>query len=784
MRSEAEIFDGFAPFIKDFIYSRGWERLHPVQLAAAEEIFFGDRNLLLTSSTASGKTEAAFFPVLSELWSDEPGSVGVLYIAPLKCLINDQFDRIEELCDDADIPVCRWHGDVGAGAKSRLLKKPRGVLQITPESLESMLMRRQQDISRIFGELRYVILDEIHILTGSDRGNQILCQLKRLERKIGYSPRRIGLSATVGDPELAAKWLGNGTDRETFVPDIPRETQRWRLAAEHFYITRSIANTEVSDVSDETAEMLFAPETEEEIRRKKERRLETAPAAGEKANVEDVPDADGEKSAPPAASEEAFEFLYDSVKDKKAIVFSNSREETEHVTATLRQIAERRGEPDIFFIHHGNLSAALREDAELRMKKSEYRAVTCASVTMELGIDIGRLERVVQMGSANSVSSFLQRLGRSGRREAPPEMIMVLREEEPLPNASLPELIPWELLRAIAIVQLYTEERFIEPPRVRHLPYSLLFHQTLSVLASSGAMTAQRLAAEVLGLPPFEEVPKESYKKLLLSMLRDDFLEMTEERELLVGLKGEALVTSFKFYAVFKDSEDYTVRCGSDEIGTITKAPPKGDRFALAGRVWEVEEVDAARRLVFAHLVAGKGEIAWPGDHGEIHTRVLERMRQVLLEDTEYPYLGEGAVKRLREARAVAAATGMTNRNIMPLGGSKWVYFPWLGTRSFRTLRRYIVRNSGFAKLSGMDFGGCFYMTFKLEGCTGDELLLRLGTMIRREGIDTGELVGGGEAPLLDKYDPYIPAELLRDAFAADHLCADEIEARAAADIL
>ncbi len=777
-----EIFDSFAPFIKDFIYSRGWERLHPVQTAAAEELFFGDGNLLLTSSTASGKTEAAFFPALSQIWEDEPKSVGILYIAPLKCLINDQFERIEELCDGADIPVCRWHGDVGAGAKSKYLKNPRGVLQITPESLESMLMRRPQDIGRIFGELKYVILDEIHILTGTDRGNQILCQLKRLERRIGYSPRRIGLSATVGDPSVAAEWLGSGTGRHTAVPEVPKETLRWRLAAEHFYITRSIANEEIPDIPDGVADMLFEPETEEERKRKKERRPEFAPGIAEnKTDAENDADADEKK---PVAAEEAYEFLYDSVKDKKAIVFSNSREETEYVTATLRQIAEKRKEPDIFLIHHGNLSASIREDAELKMKNAEYRAVTCASVTMELGIDIGRLERVVQMGSATSVSSFLQRLGRSGRRDDPPEMIMVFREEEPLPNASLPEIIPWELLRAIAIIQLYIEERFIEPPQVRHLPYSLLFHQTMSVLASSGAMTAPRVAEEVLTLPPFANVDKEDYKKMLLGMLRDDFLEMTEERELHVGLKGEARVSSFKFFAVFKDSEDYTVRCGSDEIGTITKAPPKGDRFALAGRVWEVEEVDAVRRLVFVQLVPGKGEIAWPGDYGEIHTRILERMRQVLEEDTEYPYLKPGAVKRLREARAVADATGMTRKNIVPLGGSTWAYFPWLGTRSFRTLRRYLVRQTPFAKLSGLDFGGCCYMTFKLEGITGDELLRRIRSDIRKNGVDTSALVGAGEAPLFDKYDPYVPAELLRQAFAADHLRSDEIEKRAADDIL
>lgn len=782
-----EVFDSFAPFIKDFIYSRGWERLHPVQTAAAEAIFFGDKNILLTSSTASGKTEAAFFPALSEIWEDEPQSVGILYVAPLKCLINDQFERIEELCDGADIPVCRWHGDVGAGAKSKYLKEPRGVLQITPESLESMLMRRPQDIGRIFGELRYVILDEIHTLTGTDRGNQILCQLERLQRRIGYAPRRIGLSATVGDPSIAAGWLESGTGRETDIPEIPKETLRWRLAAEHFYITRSIANEEVPDIPDGVADMLFEPQTEAEAERIKNRRPEFAPGAKiNNADAENAPAADEEadEEKKPAVSEEAYEFLYDSVKDKKALVFSNSREETEYVTATLRQIAEKRKEPDIFLIHHGNLSASIREDAELKMKSEEYRAVTCASATMELGIDIGRLERVVQMGSANTVSNFLQRLGRSGRRGDPPEMIMIFREEEPLPNASLPELIPWELLRAIAIVQLYIEERFIEPPQIRRLPFSLLFHQTMSTLASSGAMTAPRLAEEVLTLPPFANVSKDDYKQMLLGMLRDDFLEMTEERELLVGLKGEALVSSFKFFAVFKDTEDYTVRCGSDEIGTITKAPPKGDRFALAGRVWEVEEVDAARRLVFVNLVPGKAEIAWPGDYGEIHTRVLERMRQVLEEDTEYPYLKPGALKRLREARAVADATGMTRKNIVPLGGSTWAYFPWLGTRSFRTLRRYLVRCTPGIKLSGMDFGGSCYMTFKLEGATGDDLLRRIRSDIRKNGIDVTELIGGGEAPLFDKYDPFVPAELLRKAFAEDHLRADEIEARAAAGIL
>ena len=194
--NDNEIFERFPDFIREYIYSHSWDSLRAVQTAAAKSIFGTENNLLLTSSTASGKTEAAFFPILSLMWEDMPRTVGVLYIAPLKSLINDQFGRIEELLDMTGIPVTHWHGDVAASHKKKLLDEPRGVLQITPESLESMLINRQNDIPRIFGDLRFVVIDEIHTLTGSDRGNQIICQLCRIAGLIGHSPRRIGLSAS------------------------------------------------------------------------------------------------------------------------------------------------------------------------------------------------------------------------------------------------------------------------------------------------------------------------------------------------------------------------------------------------------------------------------------------------------------------------------------------------------------------------------------------------------------------------------------------------------------
>ncbi|MBQ7376645.1 MAG: DEAD/DEAH box helicase [Clostridia bacterium] len=727
------IFDRFPSFIKEFIYSHSWEALRDVQIAAAETLFESENNLLLTSSTASGKTEAAFFPILTELYENSPTSIGVLYVAPLKSLINDQFYRIEELLDETEIKVTHWHGDVAQSKKRKLLDHPEGILQITPESLEAMLINRHNDIKRLFGDLRYVVLDEVHTLTGTDRGNQIICQLRRIEQVIGRSPRRVGLSATVGSPEAVAKWLSDGTGRLTDVPIFDNEKIRWRLGMEHFYI--------------------------------------------QNASFEQTPEKNSDRSKPKATLDAGYEYAYDCVKGQKSLVFSNSREETEYVCATLRQIAKKRGERDIFLIHHGNLSAALREEAERKMKDEETHAVTCATVTMELGVDIGRLERILQIDSPHSVSAFLQRLGRSGRRGQPPEMMFVFREEEPLPNAPLPELIPWSLLQAIAIVQLYIEQRFIEPPRTPKEPYSLLFHQTLSMLASTGELSTKALAERMLSLPPFLNVPKEAYKALLVSMLNNDFLEMTEEKGLIVGLAGERLLQSFKFYAVFSDSEDYTVRCESEEIGTITTAPPVGDRFALAGRVWEVLELDMPHKLIFVKGVEGKMEVSWPGKYGEIHTKILERMKRVLEENTVYPYLKENARYRLEKARHTARNTGMLEHTTVHLGGFNYCMFPWLGTRSFRTLKRMLSMIAPEFAISGIESGGSCYITFRMEKGSADALEHRLASAFSSLQ-STDMLVSQKELPVFEKYDEYVPAELLRSAFARDRLDLCEIKAR------
>ena len=294
-------------------------------------------------------------------------------------------------------------------------------------------------------------------------------------------------------------------------------------------------------------------------------------------------------------------------------------------------------------------------------------------------------------------------------------------------------------------------------------------------MKDSGELTAKQLAERVLSLPPLAAIGREDYRALLVSMINDEYIEMTEERGLIVGLKGERLTGNFKFYAVFKDSEDYTVRCESEEIGTITTPPPVGDRFALAGRVWEVLEVDLARKLIYVRSVDGKMEISWPGDSGEIHTRLLLAMHDVLFNGKHYSFLGENAQTRLENARRVAKNAHMDERLLVFLGGQSYVLFPWLGTRAFRTLRRLIVRYAGELGASDVQSEGCCYITFKAGPDAGKNFLRNLRAVLERDGLDPERLVSDGECPVFDKFDDLLPPELLRRAYSADRLCPEEV---------
>jgi len=719
--NDKQIFSRYSPFIRNYIYQSGWNELRQIQLEAAKVIFSTEDHLLISSDTASGKTEAAFFPILSIMKEESPELCQVLYISPLKSLINDQYMRMEHLLNETHIPVFRWHGDAGQSKKNDFLKNPRGLLQITPESLESMLCRRHNDIPRLFANLKFIVIDEIHALMGSDRGNQILCQIQRISRLISYEPRRIALSATIGDFEIARNWLKSGSERQVKLVHFREENASWKLGLNHFYLT------------------------------------DPAP----------------EKGADPASL-----FIYRATEREKCVVFSNSREETEQICATLRQIAASKEEEDRFYIHHGNLSASIREETEAVLKNDEKAITACATATLELGIDIGQLKRIINQEAPTSVAGFLQRLGRSGRRGSPPEMLMVFRSEEALPNAPIHQLIPWNLLQAIAIIELYRTEKWIEPPEQKQLPASLLFHQTLSCLAGKGSASASRLCKDVLSLSPLSHFTKQDFKELLIHMLKNKVLQLTEEQDLVFGDKGEQILSGFKFFAVFKDSEDFTVRCGSEEIGTISAAPPIGEHFALAGRVWEVEEIDVSRRLLYCKHVEGKMKISWPGDQGFIHTRILERMKEILLTNEIPPYLMAGAVSRLENARQIAMRAKLKNTPILSQGGNSYVFFPWLGTKAFSALKRTLKRFSHELGIYDIQSGSCYYITLKWDGNNPMDLIKNLNVLIHRSDFTTTELIPNSEFPVFDKYDPYLPRNLLVRSFAENRLNLTELQDR------
>ena len=764
------VFDRYAPFIQDFIYDHDWEGLRSIQVAAADAIFNTDDHVLLTASTASGKTEAAFFPILTLFDEDPPASIGALYIGPLKALINDQFLRLGNLCEEAHIPVWHWHGDVAASHKRKLMKEPSGILQITPESLEALLMHKHAAVPRLFGDLRFVVIDEVHSLLRGDRGGQTLCLIERLSRMAGVDPRRIGLSATIGDPEHVGSFLASGTGRGCIIPRFEEPRRTWRLSMEHFYITGPQATERARDEfsqggaagalrADGTiAADVVAVERVDRAGHGGTDDAVTIPRVDERALL-------AADDRAPADADPGIGYIFERTRGAKCLVFVNSREEAEAVCTMLRAYCEAVHEPDRFLIHHGNLSSAIRETAEDVMRDDERLDTTVTTATLELGIDIGRLERAFQIDAPFTVSSFLQRMGRTGRRGSPPEMHFVMREEQPEPRTTMPETIPWKLLQGIALVELYREEKWVEPPRLDRLPYSLLYHQTMATLASTGELSPAALASRVLTLSYFHRVSADDFRVLLRHLIETDHIEQTEGGGLIVGLAGERYTTSFKFYAVFQENEEFTVRSESAELGTIVNPPPPGERIAIAGACWVVEEVDWKRHLVYCTQVKGRVPAYFGDCPGDIHTHVLERMRRVLATHETYPYLLANARARLAQARRAAELSGAAAEPLINLGGDTWVLIPWLGSYAFLALERLIkIKCAKELGISGVDASRPYFLQFKMKADA--ETFFRVLADEADALEDPIELVYPSEVPYFDKYDELLPAELVRKGFA------------------
>lgn len=718
------VFERLAPFIQEYIYQNEWEELRANQVAACEVIFDSDDNLLLSSGTASGKTEAAFLPVLTELYEHPSASVGVLYISPLKALINDQFKRLEQLLLDSNIPVTKWHGDASAARKNRLIKQPEGILQITPESLESLLTNKRGACLSLFSDLRFVIIDEVHYFMRDVRGIQLLCVLERLGHLTGVNPRRIGLSATLGDLSLAKKWLNTGTGRECVAPISEEGKKRIRLHVERF-----VNYADKRDMAENGEE-------------------------------------NGGSYAGSSGDRAHYEYLFKQTLDKKTIIFANSREEIEYIMANLRQIALMNKAPDVYRVHHGNVSALLRENTEDEMKSEDEKIVTGATVTLELGIDIGSLDQAIQIGAPLSVSSFAQRLGRCGRRGQVPQLLFTFTESIRINSEDVLGPINWDFIRTIAIIELYIRDHWIEPIPPQNHAYNLLYHQTMSCLKSSGELSPAGLAQAVLSLESFKYITQEDYKKLLSHLLDLEQLQRTELGGLLIGRAGEPIVNSHKFLTVFLAPEYLLVKEENRTIGTVDKVYPVGVRFALAGMSWETVDVNEKSKVIFVKRVPGISVVDWDVDFdGEVHTVLVRKIRSILKGEEGYPYLSESCKERLQEIRYITQNSGILDNLITPLSDKKYAVFPWVGTRQLVTLH-YALLQRGIK--NRIPFPRCIYLEVMFNG--SEETLAQVIEDIVQSDIDLYSLPLPAKIQIDGKYNEFVPQELLRKQFIEDYL--------------
>jgi ATP-dependent Lhr-like helicase len=700
--SNQPAYERLAPFLREFIYAQAWTDLRPIQVEAIETIFDTDEDVLITAGTASGKTEAAFLPILSMIQPDPIGSVRVLYVGPLKALINDQFQRLELLCEQGGIPVFRWHGDVSAEHKSELIETPGGVLQITPESIESLLINKTSKLRRLFGGLRFIVLDEVHAFLESDRGVQLRSQLERLSAysSIGR-PRRIGLSATVGDFEAAKQWLN------------PQRPERVRL----------INPTGVT-IATRFSLMHFAHATDE---------------------------------LPP----DLIDDLYSLTRNRKTLIFCNSRSDVELATSQLNRRCTRDGLEERYLPHHGSVSKEIREDAEARMK-DKYRptSVVCTN-TLELGIDIGQLDLVVQINSTHSVMSFEQRLGRSGRRGEPRMMQLYTSEQEPETGAAFYERLPFSLLKALAVTDLFLE-RWIEPPLARPSVYNVLYHQLLSRLTEMHGCAPRDLVGFFIGSQVFRGIEPDHYATVLKHLAAIDHIQQMPDGELIVGLTGERVVRSREFYAVFQTPPEWDVRHGERTLGRISPSPDltPGVCLLLVGRVWEVKDVLPDQKQVLVIPAKEARNVMFLGTGlPEMHPRVARRVRELLNRDDVPQYLSPAGQTALTEARRLSREINLDTRDIFETEKA-WIVFPWTGTRAARTLQ-FLIQHCGLeVSFPSMLFP--WVMAIQRDGDMHD-LHNRLHSLLESHLTPT-DVVADIPVELLrtHKFDEFLPDTLIR----------------------
>ncbi|GEN50524.1 DEAD/DEAH box helicase [Alkalibacterium pelagium] len=560
-----------------------WDSFTPIQDMAIPAIINTDKDIILSSGTASGKTEAAFLPILSLIEKNAEHNLKVIYISPLKALINNQFDRIETLCEHTYIEIHKWHGDISQAKKNKFLKNPAGILQITPESLESLFVNKTEQLSHIFHDLDFIIIDEIHSFIDSERGIHLRSLLSRMEDYTAKRPRIIGLSATISNFTLVKSWVNPKNIDNVEIINSLGSDKNLRYSLMHFDKTDFI-----------------------------------------KLPLDLLKD------------------LRELTRHHKSLIFCNSRGQVEETTVMLNKLANKENLGETYYAHHSSIDKNEREYVERNMANASLPKSVVATSSLELGIDIGSIDMVIQIDSTFTVSALKQRLGRSGRKSASSQILQLYTTDS---NS---------LLQSLAVMEL-VKEKWVEPATGYPLPLDILFHQIISMCKETNGIRMNNLIERIKRNSIFYSMDEDKILHLIESMVDNDFLELIKgPNELIVGLEAESLLRGKEFYSVFMSFDQYDVLHGVKKIGKIDKVSQlnPGDNIILAGKLWEITQIDTKKSKVYVSKAYDGKAPKYLGGNVKIHKRIGEKIMELLCSEESFSYLNDEANSLLSDKRS------------------------------------------------------------------------------------------------------------------------------------
>lgn len=744
--ARSEAFARLHPSVQRWVYDRGWTTLHDAQERAIVPILEGSRDVIIAAATASGKTEAAFLPICSNLAEardrarggrkgqsgsggtfppyelTESTGVEVLYLSPLKALINDQFERMEQLCERVDVSVHRWHGDVSASAKQHLRRQPSGVLLITPESLEALFVNQGSEIPSLFAGLRYIVVDELHSFLSTPRGAQLQSLMSRVELAIRRRPPRVGLSATLGDMDAASKYLR--PTNPTNVLKIVSESDQWsvRIQVRGYRAERP----------DLSARQVAARE-----------------ANGGGASVEEVTGGDRLAIA---------DHLYRTLRGTDNLVFANARRDVEIYADLLARRCERERVPNEFWPHHGSLAKDVREVVEAQLKDRTRPVTAICTSTLEMGIDIGSVASVAQIGTPPSVAGLRQRVGRSGRRGESAVLRAYITEEQLSPTSAIADVLRCELVQTVAMIRLLLA-KWVEPPDDPGFNYSTLVQQVLSVIAQHGGATAAELHGALCGPGPFARVDPRRFAELLRAMAGADLLIQAGDGSLLHGQVGERIVNHYSFYAAFQSPEEWRLIAEGRTLGSLPISRPiaEGSMLIFAGRRWRITTIDPRAHVVELVRAAGGVPPNFGGSGAMTGDRVRAEMPDVYRSEGVPTWLNEEAKRLLDEGRAGWRRLELSERTLISAGNDT-VVLPWVGDRSMVTTSLLL----GSTALEASAEGAVLTVT----DCSPTQLTEVARNLLRGPLPDPSAIARRLENTELDKWDWVLDEDLGAEAAA------------------